>query len=210
MMIGLYEFWMLSSKREAKAQRELGTLFAVVLITAFYFNAPVTWPVLPLMILVAFVVAALIGAMLKGAPFERMIPTTGATVLGMGLIYLVPPLVALSLPLHGDGLAALLAALAWGLMALAVAPTLRLYDQPLVLAPLLLTLAVAWGLSSAGRGVVRACDLTDGRSLAAVVAAAAGTHTLLTVLIGLLVDAPVARVDLLRSAVGSAVLAVLG
>jgi hypothetical protein len=68
---------------------------------------------------------------------------------------------------------------------------------------------VAWGLSSAGRGVVRACDLTDGRSLAAVVAAAAGTHTLLTVLIGLLVDAPVARVDLLRSAVGSAVLAVL-
>jgi len=64
-------------------------------------------------------------------------PMLGATVLGMGLIYLVPPLVALSLPLHGDGLAALLAALAWGLMALAVAPTLRLYDQPLVLAPLL-------------------------------------------------------------------------
>jgi len=89
MMIGLYEFWMLSSKREAKAQRELGTLFAILLITAFYFNAPVTWPALPLMILVAFVIASLAGAMLKGAPFDRMIPTTGATVLGVCYVVLL-------------------------------------------------------------------------------------------------------------------------
>jgi len=89
MMIGLYEFWMLFSKREAKAQRELGTLFAVVLITAFYFNAPVTWPALPLIILVAFVIATLTGATLKGAPFERMIPTTGATVLGVCYVVLL-------------------------------------------------------------------------------------------------------------------------
>ena len=61
----------------------------------------------------------------------------GATVLGMGLIYLVPPVVALTFPLHGDGSAALVAALAWALMAGALAPTLRLYGQPLVLAPLL-------------------------------------------------------------------------
>jgi hopene-associated glycosyltransferase HpnB len=61
----------------------------------------------------------------------------GATVLGMGLIYLVPALVALTIPLHGNGTAALLAALAWALMAGAIAPTLRLYGQPLVLAILL-------------------------------------------------------------------------
>jgi hypothetical protein len=67
----------------------------------------------------------------------RSPPMLGATVLGMGLVYLVPPLVALSLPLHRDGLAALLAALAWVLMALAIAPTLRLYGQPLLLAPAL-------------------------------------------------------------------------
>jgi phosphatidate cytidylyltransferase len=89
MMIGLYEFWMLSAKREAKAQRELGTLFAVLFITAFYFNAPVTWPALPLMILVAFLIASLAGAMLKGAPFERMIPATGATVLGVCYVVLL-------------------------------------------------------------------------------------------------------------------------
>jgi len=89
MMIGLYEFWILSSKRDAKAQRELGTVFAVLLITAFYFNAPVTWPALPLMILVAFVIAALAGAMLKGAPFERVIPTTGATIAGVCYVVLL-------------------------------------------------------------------------------------------------------------------------
>jgi len=89
MMIGLYEFWMLSSKRDAKAQRELGTLFAVALLTAFYFNAPVEWPALPLMILVGFVISALAGAMMKGAPFERMIPATGATVLGVCYVVLL-------------------------------------------------------------------------------------------------------------------------
>jgi hypothetical protein len=57
--------------------------------------------------------------------------------------------------------------------------------------------------------VVRACDLTGGRSLAAAGAAAVGTHTLLAVLVGLLVTTPGAEVDLLRSAVGSAVLALL-
>jgi phosphatidate cytidylyltransferase len=89
MMAGLYEFWMLSGKRDAKAQRELGTLFAVALLTAFYFNAPVTWPALPLMILVAFVISTLVGAMLKGAPFERMIPTTGATLAGVCYVVLL-------------------------------------------------------------------------------------------------------------------------
>ncbi|HLL70891.1 MAG TPA: phosphatidate cytidylyltransferase [Pyrinomonadaceae bacterium] len=89
MMIGLYEFWILSSKRDAKAQRELGTLFAVLLITAFYFNAPLAWPALLLMILVAFTIATLAGAMLRGAPFERMIPQTGATVLGVCYVVLL-------------------------------------------------------------------------------------------------------------------------
>jgi Family of unknown function (DUF6350) len=101
------------------------------------------------------------------------------------------------------------ARLAGRLWLLAQGGGLTLGSGPLVLAPLLLTLAVAWGLSSAGRGVVRACDLAGGRSLAAAGAAAVGTHTLLAVLVGLLVTTRGAEVDLLRSAVGSAVLALL-
>jgi phosphatidate cytidylyltransferase len=41
------------------------------------------------MILTAFVISALTGAMLKGAPFERMIPMTGATVLGVCYVVLL-------------------------------------------------------------------------------------------------------------------------
>jgi phosphatidate cytidylyltransferase len=41
------------------------------------------------MILVAFVIATLAGAMLKGAPFERMIPATGATIAGVCYVVLL-------------------------------------------------------------------------------------------------------------------------
>ena len=59
------------------------------------------------------------------------------TVLGMGLVYLAPPLLVLGYPFHGQALAAALGGLAWLLMAVAFLPTLRLYGQPAWLAPLL-------------------------------------------------------------------------
>ena len=52
------------------------------------------------------------------------------TLLGMTLLYLAPLLIPLSLPFHGNTLAALLAAAAWGLMAFAAWPTYRLYREP--------------------------------------------------------------------------------
>ncbi|WP_375596375.1 glycosyltransferase [Algihabitans albus] len=59
------------------------------------------------------------------------------TVLGMALIYLVPPLLALTWPLHGVTAAGLAALATWSAMALALVPTLQHYRQPLWLAPLL-------------------------------------------------------------------------
>jgi hopene-associated glycosyltransferase HpnB len=59
------------------------------------------------------------------------------TLLGMAGVYLAPPLVLLAYAWHGNGVAAALAAAAWLLMSLAISPTLRLYRQPLALAPLL-------------------------------------------------------------------------
>ena len=53
-----------------------------------------------------------------------------AAVLGMLTLYLVPPLALLLYPLHGAGAAALCGLAAWLGMALAHAPTLRLYRQP--------------------------------------------------------------------------------
>jgi hopene-associated glycosyltransferase HpnB len=51
------------------------------------------------------------------------------TLLGMALIYLVPPAVLLFLPWHRDPTAALLGLAAWLLMAVAIGPTQRLYGQ---------------------------------------------------------------------------------
>ncbi|MBM7805890.1 hypothetical protein JOD57_001727 [Geodermatophilus bullaregiensis] len=85
---------------------------------------------------------------------------------------------------------------------------LRLPSGPLVLAPLLLTLAVAWGLSRAARGVVRVADPVGARGAAGVAGSVVAVHVALAVLLALAVDGPGARTDLLRCAAGPAVLAV--
>ncbi|MFL6227592.1 MAG: phosphatidate cytidylyltransferase [Pyrinomonadaceae bacterium] len=83
LMAGLYEFWILSARRDMKAMRELGTIFAVAFLVLFYFRAAADAPVLIPMALVAFVITALAAAALRGAPFERMMGSAGATVLGV-------------------------------------------------------------------------------------------------------------------------------
>jgi hopene-associated glycosyltransferase HpnB len=71
-------------------------------------------------------------------------PLLLGTVLGMILIYLVPPLLLLTLPLHGSATAAALGALAWVLMAVAYLPTLRYHRlPPLQMLALALSLPVA-------------------------------------------------------------------
>jgi len=51
------------------------------------------------------------------------------TVLGLALLYLVPPLTVLSWPWHRDGVAVGLALGAWVLQAVSFAPTLALYER---------------------------------------------------------------------------------
>ena len=68
------------------------------------------------------------------------------TLLGLALLYVVPPLLALACPLHGDGAAAAVGLGTWLLMAATWVPTLALYEQPPLLA---LALPVA-GLLYAG------------------------------------------------------------
>ncbi len=69
------------------------------------------------------------------------------TILGMLILYAVPPLVVLTWPLHGVGEAGAIAAVAWIVMAGTYLPTLKLYEQPrwaallLPLAALIYTMA---------------------------------------------------------------------
>jgi len=69
------------------------------------------------------------------------------TVIGMVLIYLLPPLALLGLPFHGNSLAALLGATAWALMTICYVPTQVYYRLPPLLG--LVTLPVAGSLYTA-------------------------------------------------------------
>ncbi|MCW2581169.1 MAG: conserved rane protein of unknown function [Blastococcus sp.] len=96
--------------------------------------------------------------------------------------------------------------LAGRLWLLAQGAELDIGSGPLILAPLLLTLAAAWGLVQAGRGITRLCDEEAPRSAVRAGGVVVVMHVLVSALIGLLVDAPDARVGLLRTVVGATAL----
>ncbi len=83
MASGLYEFWHLARLRGAKPDVVVGYAGAAAMFVAFYFNAPLLDPPLLTVAVTAFVIAALTAEMLRGAPFDKMILSTGATVLGV-------------------------------------------------------------------------------------------------------------------------------
>lgn len=84
MTLGLYEFWLLAKRRGIKADAVIGFVAAAGIFTIFYFDSPRESSLfLLLLILPAVIIAALAAAMLRGAPFENMIASVGATVLGV-------------------------------------------------------------------------------------------------------------------------------
>jgi phosphatidate cytidylyltransferase len=85
MVLGLYEFWFLARRREMKPDVIVGYAGAAALLTSFYFNAPD----LIILILPALVIAALMAAMLRGAPFDKMMSSVGATLLGVMYVALL-------------------------------------------------------------------------------------------------------------------------
>jgi phosphatidate cytidylyltransferase len=88
MIFGLYEFYVLSRKKDLKPDVAAGFLGGAALFTIFYFATPdplqsrldVQTIVLTLIV---FTSGTLIAAMLRGAPFDKMIAASGATILGV-------------------------------------------------------------------------------------------------------------------------------
>ena len=78
-VVALYEFWFLARRQGAKPDVVVGYAATAAVFAAFLFNEP-TWL---LVILPIFVAAALVAEMLRGAPFEKMMLSTGTTVLGV-------------------------------------------------------------------------------------------------------------------------------
>src|SRR4051812_2113005 len=98
-------------------------------------------------------------------------------------------------------------ALAGRLWLLAQGAALDVGSGPIVLAPLLLTLGIAWGLSRAGRGLARLQDLSAPRAAGRGFGVIVGVHVLLTLVLAVALDRPDADVGLLRSTAGSLALA---
>jgi phosphatidate cytidylyltransferase len=85
MAAGLYEFWWLARKRDMKPDVVVGFVAAAALFIVFYFN---TLDFI-ILILILFTMAVLSAAMLKGAPFDKMIASVGATLLGVLYVVLL-------------------------------------------------------------------------------------------------------------------------
>ena len=85
---------------------------------------------------------------------------------------------------------------------------LELSSGPIVLAPLLVTAAIAWGLSRVGRLLARVHDLRPG-AVGRAFAIAVAVHVALTLGLALAVSSPGARIGLSRTVLGALVLAVV-
>jgi phosphatidate cytidylyltransferase len=91
MVLGLYEFYVLARRRELRPDIAAGYLAAGALFTVFCFNEPHKLPDLTMiqLILIVFTAGSLIAATLRGAPFEKIIPNIGATILGVLYVVLL-------------------------------------------------------------------------------------------------------------------------
>jgi phosphatidate cytidylyltransferase len=91
MILGLYEFYALAKKKDLKPDAAAGYLGGAALFTVFYFASPDPRQGLDLetiaLILILLTIGTLIAMTLRGAPFDRMIPSAGATILGV--VYVV-------------------------------------------------------------------------------------------------------------------------
>jgi phosphatidate cytidylyltransferase len=91
MVFALYEFYVLAKKRDLKPDTGAGYLGAAALFTIFYFAEPgrdLDYSMIQLAVL-ALTVGVLIAATLRGAPFDKIIASSGATILGVLYIVLL-------------------------------------------------------------------------------------------------------------------------
>ena len=91
MVVALSEFWLLVGRRGVKADFAAGYLGSAGLFSVFYFVEPHSWPDLLMIeiILIVLTMGTLTAAMLRGAPFDKMIASVGATLLGVMYIGLL-------------------------------------------------------------------------------------------------------------------------
>jgi phosphatidate cytidylyltransferase len=94
MVLGLYEFYLLAGKKGIKADAGAGYLAAVALFIIFYFATPDPTQVqldvqTIVLVILVLTIGTLVAATLRGAPFDKMIASSGATILGVLYVVLL-------------------------------------------------------------------------------------------------------------------------
>jgi phosphatidate cytidylyltransferase len=91
LVVALLEFWLLARKQQVRADPVAGILGGTALLTVFYFTEQRRPPdlLVILVVLMLLTICSLVAAMLRGAPFERMISSAGVTVLGVMYVVLL-------------------------------------------------------------------------------------------------------------------------
>lgn len=89
MALGLYEFWLLAKKRGIKVDTSVSAFGAIGLFACFFFDGPTKGADLLLIVITGFVIVALVAEMMRGAPFDKMIQQSSATILGTFYLFLL-------------------------------------------------------------------------------------------------------------------------
>src|ERR1044072_3063824 len=83
MVIGLWEFYLLAKKLQLKPDPGAGYLAGAAIVKISLQNDPAVNVLLVQFVIIVLTVGTLIAATLRGAPFDKMIASVGATILGV-------------------------------------------------------------------------------------------------------------------------------
>lgn len=83
MVVGLWEFYLLAKKLQLKPDAGAGYIAGAALITIALNNDPAANTLLFLFVIILLTIGTLVATTLRGAPFDKMLGSVGATVLGV-------------------------------------------------------------------------------------------------------------------------------
>ena len=82
-VVGLWEFYVLSKRLKLKPEVGLGFIAGAALLTISIQSDPAATLLLAQFVIILVTIGTLISITLRGAPFDQMIASTGATILGV-------------------------------------------------------------------------------------------------------------------------------